>query len=174
MTTPQALRCAEHPDVETYLRCAECEKPICPRCLVQTPVGAKCKEHARLRKPAMYELKPAHYLRGAGAAVGAGLGLGVAWWLVRVTLGGFFFGFLVLIAYLGIGYLTGEAVSTAANRKRGPVLQLFAISGTLLALALSGLLIAGVRGAVASLLPGNIFTFAYLIVACVIAASRVR
>ncbi len=35
--TPTRLRCAE----------AECDKPICPRCLVKTSVGLKCEEHAQ-------------------------------------------------------------------------------------------------------------------------------
>ena len=29
--------CADHPDVETRLRCSRCGRPICPRCGVRTP-----------------------------------------------------------------------------------------------------------------------------------------
>ena len=36
-------RCAEHPDVETGLRCGRCETPICPKCMIMTPVGARCE-----------------------------------------------------------------------------------------------------------------------------------
>ena len=35
--------CAFHPGVETEVRCAECERPICPKDMVPTPVGYKCK-----------------------------------------------------------------------------------------------------------------------------------
>jgi len=35
--TPTLLRCAE----------ADCGRPICPQCLVKTPVGLKCEEHAQ-------------------------------------------------------------------------------------------------------------------------------
>ncbi len=38
--------CARHPSVETGLKCASCGTPICPSCLVQTPVGMKCKSCA--------------------------------------------------------------------------------------------------------------------------------
>jgi len=38
------LYCANHPKVETTLRCNKCEKPICPKCAVQTPTGYRCKE----------------------------------------------------------------------------------------------------------------------------------
>lgn len=36
--------CANHPDVETTLRCNRCEKPICPKCAIPTPTGYRCKE----------------------------------------------------------------------------------------------------------------------------------
>lgn len=38
------LYCDNHPDVPTSLRCNRCEKPICIRCAVATPVGYRCKE----------------------------------------------------------------------------------------------------------------------------------
>lgn len=36
--------CARHGS-PTQLKCARCEKPICPRCLVPTPVGFMCDDH---------------------------------------------------------------------------------------------------------------------------------
>jgi hypothetical protein len=39
--------CANHPQVETSLRCNRCEKPICTRCAVLTPTGYRCKECVR-------------------------------------------------------------------------------------------------------------------------------
>jgi hypothetical protein len=42
--TPIILYCANHPDVETSLRCNNCEKPICPKCAVLTPTGYRCKD----------------------------------------------------------------------------------------------------------------------------------
>lgn len=41
---PAKMYCANHPDVETTLRCNKCEKPICARCAVLTPTGYRCKE----------------------------------------------------------------------------------------------------------------------------------
>lgn len=41
------MYCANHPDVETTLRCNRCEKPICPKCAVLTPTGYKCRECVR-------------------------------------------------------------------------------------------------------------------------------
>jgi hypothetical protein len=38
------IYCANHPTVETSLRCNRCEKPICAKCAVLTPTGYRCKE----------------------------------------------------------------------------------------------------------------------------------
>ncbi len=44
---PAKIYCANHPDVETTLRCNRCEKPICAKCAVLTPTGYRCKECIR-------------------------------------------------------------------------------------------------------------------------------
>lgn len=44
---PPILYCANHPNVETSLRCNNCEKPICPKCAVRTPTGYRCRECVR-------------------------------------------------------------------------------------------------------------------------------
>ena len=72
------MKCALHPDVETNLRCGKCEKPICPRCMVQTPVGARCKECARLYKLPTYTVSKKYYLRAAFTAVGMAVACGVS------------------------------------------------------------------------------------------------
>ena len=42
--TSPTIYCANHPSVETTLRCNKCEKPICAKCAVLTPTGYRCKE----------------------------------------------------------------------------------------------------------------------------------
>ena len=44
-TEPKEMTCTRH-GTPTRLTCAECNTPICPQCLVKTPVGLKCPEHA--------------------------------------------------------------------------------------------------------------------------------
>jgi hypothetical protein len=39
--------CANHPQVETTLRCNRCEKPICVKCARKTPTGYKCDDCVR-------------------------------------------------------------------------------------------------------------------------------
>jgi membrane associated rhomboid family serine protease len=36
--------CYRHPKRETYLRCVRCDRPICPECLREAPVGYQCPE----------------------------------------------------------------------------------------------------------------------------------
>jgi uncharacterized membrane protein len=45
--TPEPMYCANHPGVETTLRCNKCGKPICAKCAVRTPTGYRCKECVR-------------------------------------------------------------------------------------------------------------------------------
>ena len=113
---PQPTYCAAHPKVETYLRCGRCETPICPRCLVQTPVGSRCRACARVRRLPTYDVQPRFLLRGAAAGLAAAT---VGAVLMRfLPLRGFFF---LLLGGL-YGYLVAEAISVATNRKRGATL----------------------------------------------------
>lgn len=41
---PVAPTCYRHPDRETYIRCARCNRPICPDCMLAAPVGFQCPE----------------------------------------------------------------------------------------------------------------------------------
>src|SRR4030067_822758 len=41
---PPMMYCANHPNIETTLRCNRCEKPICAKCAILTPTGYRCKE----------------------------------------------------------------------------------------------------------------------------------
>ena len=40
------LTCYRHPNRETRVSCPECGRGLCPDCMVFTPVGIKCAEHA--------------------------------------------------------------------------------------------------------------------------------
>jgi hypothetical protein len=47
MIEPAPIYCANHPGVETSLRCNKCGKPICAKCAIRTPTGYRCKECVR-------------------------------------------------------------------------------------------------------------------------------
>ena len=110
------MKCARHPDIETNLRCSKCGKPICPKCMVQTPVGARCRECGRRQKIPTYSVSIRHYLIATATALGMALVCGLIWGVVGGLVSFFYFN---LLLGAGIGYATGEAVGLAVNRKRG-------------------------------------------------------
>ena len=77
------MRCATHPEVETNLKCGKCGKLICPKCLVQTPVGARCSDCAKLRKLPVYRVSTQYYLRAIGTGLGMAVVCGAAWGLIE-------------------------------------------------------------------------------------------
>lgn len=110
------MKCAAHPSVETNLRCGKCGKPICPKCMVQTPVGARCPGCARLYKLPTYRVSTGYYLRAIGTALGMAIVCGVVWGVVQVFVSFYLLNFLLAA---GVGYAIGEVVSRSVNRKRG-------------------------------------------------------
>jgi hypothetical protein len=105
----ETLRCARHPNTETVLRCGRCETPICPRCQIQTPVGARCPTCARVKRFSML-LKP----RELALAIAYGVGAAAAGTAIYTFIP--FLGPLISFALIGFG--VGEAASIGANRKR--------------------------------------------------------
>jgi hypothetical protein len=123
------MQCATHPDVETNLRCGKCGKPICPRCMVQTPVGARCLDCAKLYKLPTFRVTPKYYLIAAGTALGMAIACGLIWGtilsLVRI-------GYLNFLLAPGVGYAIGEVVGLSVNRKRGTGLAIVAGTGVVI------------------------------------------
>lgn len=113
------MRCAYHPNVETGLRCGKCGKPICPKCLVQTPVGARCPDCARLHRLPTYRVSTGYYLRAVGTGLGMAIVCGIAWGVIGGFLTHSFYLNLNLLLAPGTGYAIGEVVSLSVNRKRG-------------------------------------------------------
>lgn len=62
------LYCANHPQTPTLLRCSRCEKPICPRCAVQTPTGYRCKDCIRSQQKVFETALPQDYVLGTAVA----------------------------------------------------------------------------------------------------------
>jgi hypothetical protein len=113
---PLTLRCARHPNTETVLRCGRCETPICPKCLVSTPVGSRCPTCAQVKRFSIM-LKP----RELAASIGFGVAAAAAGTVIAN-----FIPFLgPLFSFAIVGFAVGEAVSIGANRKRlrelGPI-----------------------------------------------------
>ena len=166
------MQCAAHPSVETELACSKCGKPICPRCLEYTPVGARCRECANIRRLPQYEISASYLLRALGAALVVGAVVGGLWALIPFRTS-FFFGLLV---GAGLGYAVGESVSMATNRKRGTPLQVIAAGGVVAAYLLrSAILASGFRGiGVVDIITDDIFGYIVVALGIVVAIGRVR
>ena len=120
-------RCALHPDVETGLACGKCATYICPRCMIQTPVGARCRDCARVSRHPTFDVTRTYYVRAGVAGIVTAFATGLLWALA-LPIG---------ILFLGIGYVVGEAISRAANRKRGTGLVTLAVISMVVALVVS-------------------------------------
>jgi hypothetical protein len=64
MTETAPLICANHPGVETTLRCNRCGKPICAKCAVRTPTGYRCRECVRSQQKIFVTAQWVDYLLG--------------------------------------------------------------------------------------------------------------
>ena len=102
-------KCSFHPGVDTEVRCTECERYICPKDMVSTPVGYKCPVCAKPARSQYVIVKPGQLLRASliGGAVGVGGGIVLAF----VPLLGIFSGMLW-------GLATAEATRRASGGHR--------------------------------------------------------
>lgn len=119
-------QCTFHPEVETGLACGKCGQYICPRCMIQTPVGARCRDCARVTRHPTYDVSTGYYLRATVAGLVVGIVGGLLW---SLTLG---IPFLPWLLAGGTGFAVGEAVSLMSNRKRGRGLVVIAVAGVTL------------------------------------------
>lgn len=136
------MQCVAHPNVETNLSCGKCGTPICPKCLVYTPVGTRCRACAQLKRLPTYQVGARHYVIGMLVGLGMAVGTGAGWALLETQLPFVFFipfllPYLRLAAIVGIGYLVGEAMSRAVNRKRSTGLAVIAGLSVFLSFAIS-------------------------------------
>ncbi len=126
MTEP--MRCYRHPNRETRVSCATCDRPICTECMVQTDVGIKCPDDARLPRGARAGvMKGNQIVKSLLAGVAVAI-LGVAVTYVILQIG---FGRIILSGLAGYG--AGTLVHRAGGRNGGPVAMI--ISGVAVSLA---------------------------------------
>lgn len=104
------LFCYRHPSRETGLRCAQCDRPICSKCAVHTPVGYRCPQCIREREDVFFTANALDYLLAGVVALILGL------------LGGFLvprLGFFVIFVGPFAGTIIGRVAFRAARRHHG-------------------------------------------------------
>jgi len=163
------MRCAAHSEVETNLTCGRCGTPICPKCLVQTPVGARCSKCAGLKRLPTYEIAPQQYLKAVGVGIGLAIVIGIAWgWLWDILP----FFFLNLLLAAGVGYAIGEVISLSVNRRRGLGLQVIGGSGVALSYIVSNVELSA--GMLSLFVHFSLYDLIVLAVGIFVAVSRLR
>lgn len=128
--------CHFHPGTETNVRCANCDRYICPKDMVETPVGIKCRECATPPRAALPHGKPVQYLGAAGAALAAAVVGGIL--VHQAFLAIPYLGFLSLWIGIAFGIGIGEATRRGAQGNRGPGFAAIAGAGGLIGGVLAG------------------------------------
>lgn len=131
----EKMYCANHPDVETLLRCNKCNKPICMKCAVQTPVGYRCVDCVRTQQNVYYNAGSSDNLIGMGVAfVAVLIATPIMAFVFRMMPG--FFGLLIaFFAGSAAGSGLAQIVRQAVKRRRGRNLRWFVLAGTIAGLA---------------------------------------
>ena len=165
------MRCVCGSEQETALKCNKCGKPICPRCLVQTPVGARCPECARFFKLPTYSVSSGYYLRAGVVATILAVVTGIIWGIVAMRIPVFNLNLLLAPA---VGYILGEAVSRAVNRKRSTGLALIASAGVIISYLINILMRLSDGVTLQLSLPFVLFNLAALALGIYLAVNRLR
>ena len=111
---PGTATCYWHPTTPTGLSCGQCRRSICTDCMVQVPVGIRCRECGRAQPLPTFDVRPANYAR---ASVVAAL-IVVAGIVLTVLLGVYIGGLAFVVMPLAVGYAAGEIISRVVNLKR--------------------------------------------------------
>lgn len=124
-TQTPTLYCANHPAVETQLRCNRCEKPICTKCAVLTPTGYRCRDCVRSQQKTFDTAVWYDYI------LASSVGFILSYLGSRIVS---FIGFFTIFVAPLAGMLIAEAIRAVIRRRRSN--SLFLISG--IAVALGG------------------------------------
>jgi len=163
--------CHWHSEAETGLSCSQCGKWVCTNCMVQAPVGIRCRECGRPTRMPTYHVQPAYYIRAVGVALAIGIGGGILWGVFILVLGGV--PFVPSLIGLGVGYGSGELISLSVNRKRSVGLAWLAggsVVGAFLVARLTLFSLLGISIGLGILGMGSLF----MVVGAILAAQRVH
>jgi len=138
--------CPRHPGITTRLRCSKCGTPICPRCMVETPVGYRCPTCAGLSAGAWSDLPGSLLVRAATA--GLLVAFVVGWLWSRIPEWQFYLALL-------LGFGVAEAMAAATRLRRGPSLQALGMACVAVGLVISRFLLLAELGPEAPALPSR-------------------
>lgn len=140
MSEEVTMYCTFHPNTPTLLRCNKCDRPICPKCAVQTPVGFRCKECVRSQQAVYFNIENKDY------PIAFGVSFLVA--MIATPIIGVITGFVPLFLGLFVAIMGGSAaggvlsqiIRRAVNKRRGRYLAWFMLGGVILGILAGGFL----------------------------------
>jgi hypothetical protein len=101
---------------------------------VHTPVGARCRDCAKILRNPIYTLNTPQLVRGVLAAVIGGAIMGAVWYFVLLP---FTYGFLSIFVGAGLAWAFTKLMNFATGLRRGPTVVALASAGILIAWAAS-------------------------------------
>jgi hypothetical protein len=116
--------CKNHSSVLTAVSCGKCGTYICPKCMIFTPVGVRCRQCARLRPAPQNDVAATGLVKASLVA----LGLALFGWLIVLNTP--FFAWILAIV---LGLFIGEMASRAAKRRVNRQLQIGVGAGIVIA-----------------------------------------
>lgn len=154
--SPAPVYCANHPGVETSLRCNNCGKPICAKCAIHTPTGYRCAECVRGQQKIFNTAVWYDYLLGI---VTAGILGFLASLLASLVSGLSFIGWiLIVVGAPTAGVLIAEGVRRVTRKHRSRTLFI-TIAAAVVVGALPVILIQLLHGNFFSLIFQGIYLF---------------
>jgi hypothetical protein len=142
--------CYRHPETETGLRCNRCNKFICPKCAVRSPVGFRCPDCIREMEDKYYTGGNTDYIIAAVIAFPLSLLVAaLSFYLLRSV--GFFQLLIAFFLFPAVAGFIAEAVRWGVGKRRSRYLR-HVVVGCLVAATLPfiivGLLTFGIFGAI--------------------------
>lgn len=104
--------CLRHPNTLSNLRCGRCNDLICPECMLQSPVGARCSDCATIGQAPIFRATGAEFTATIGLAVGGAIVFGIIYGLIAWVL-------WQLPLTLQIGYVAASMVIALAGAPLG-------------------------------------------------------
>ena len=71
--------CLRHPEITSNLGCGRCGDFICPQCMVQSPVGARCPDCANIGQAPIFRLTPVEVVRSITLSLASAVVFGIAY-----------------------------------------------------------------------------------------------
>ena len=142
--------CLRHPDILSNLRCGRCGDLICPQCMVQSPVGARCPDCANIGQAPIFRATGVELTTTIGLSAGAAVIFGVIyalaiWVLWNLPLG-FRIGNVAASMIIGLaGAPVGEFVRRAGKYKLDSRLRIVA-AGTMFLVWVVGIIVSSWLG----------------------------